>query len=236
MGNGGELTAIRLIELIKNVARKTARNSSADMVIAEVTSLDPLEVDIGNNTRLTEEFLFLGQMCRPHKVTIPHTHIVDAMLSEKSPSLNSYTNVIAANVPVEVPAVPEPVNYSTYQNNGREDAAENGSVGDWKEGTGEEKQNTVSDLTNGSKVSFSGSAAGAQAPTFSGKLQVDDKKHVHIIGRHTTLDVHFPHGENEECVTLEIYPKLKVGDKVLGFFFNSHQRLYIAERIEEADE
>lgn len=224
-----EMDMIGIVEAIK---RLTAPKKTNNMVFGEVVSIDPLKIDIGDNIVLSGKFLYLGQMCRPHKVTIPHTHIVDAMLSEKSPSLNSYMNVIAANVPAEVPAVPEPVNYSTYQNNGREDTAENGSIGGWKSGTGDEQQNTVNDLTNGSKVSFSGSAAGANGPTFSGKMQVDDKKHVHIIGRHSTLDVHFPHGENEESVTIEIYPKLKVGDIVLMFAMNNNQCYYVAERVE----
>ena len=40
-----------------------------------VTSLNPLAIKVdGYNESLPEEFFFLGQMVRPHKVTIPHKH------------------------------------------------------------------------------------------------------------------------------------------------------------------
>lgn len=228
----GDLGTLKLYNAIRRICESYASGNKGDtMVYGTVKTVDPLSVDIGKNVVLTEEFLFLGQMCRPHKVTVPHSHIVDAMLSEKSPSLNGYSNVIVANAPVEVPSVPEAVAYNTFQDNGRMEEAVNGSVGEWNEGTGEEISNTVNDLTNGSRVSFSGSASGQAV--FNGMLKVEDKKHSHIIGRHKTLDVHFPTSDYEESVTIEIEPKLKVGDTVLLFAFNNYQKYYVAERIEE---
>lgn len=62
-----------------NVIRKIndTSNKPDTMVFGTVKSVNPLKIDIGNNIILTEEFLFLGQMCRPHKVTIPHTHKIN---------------------------------------------------------------------------------------------------------------------------------------------------------------
>lgn len=222
MGNGGEITAIKFIELIKKVARKTARNSAADMVIAEVTSLDPLEVDIGNNTRLTEEFLFLGQMCRPHKVMIPHTHIVDTHFTEKSPSIGSVGAGLLAGTAFEQAqsaAAKAKMNVYTTLND-----------------DGSEKKEQVSDAALGRGSVSTSIVVTGQASVADDSVMITDNGHTHIIGRQITKDVHFPKSDYEECVTIEIEPKLKVGDKVLGFFFNSHQRLYIAERIEEAEE
>jgi len=63
------------IRLLRNLRKLTSQPRSNTMIFGEVVSVDPLKIDIGNNVVLTKEFLYLGQMCRPHKVTIPHTHI-----------------------------------------------------------------------------------------------------------------------------------------------------------------
>lgn len=68
-----DLSSIRLVNLIRNIAKKEI-NHNDTMIFGTVVKVDPLEIDIGNNIVLTKEFLFLGQMCRPHKVKIPHTH------------------------------------------------------------------------------------------------------------------------------------------------------------------
>lgn len=244
---GSDLTAIRLIELIKKVARKTARNSSADMVIAEVTSLDPLEVDIGNNTRLTEEFLFLGQMCRPHKVTIPHTHLIDAFLTEPAKAITTQS-ISAGNATDGKP------NTASYDIKTQDITRDDDKGTNKRELKTETKSNVdlggaslkMSIDVTGSSVSDTGVfvGQGAYTPGLNDKVlstndlstfSVEDDKHRHVVTEKTTQDVHFPDTDYEDSVEIEIYPRLKVGDKVLGFFFNSHQRLYIAERIEEAD-
>lgn len=62
----------RLVNVIKKISDQS--NKPDTLTFGIVKSVDPLKIDIGNNIILTEEFLFLGQMCRPHKVKIPHTH------------------------------------------------------------------------------------------------------------------------------------------------------------------
>ena len=45
------------------------------MTFGIIKSLQPLSIRVDNhNFDLPEEFFFLGQMVRPHKVTIPHKH------------------------------------------------------------------------------------------------------------------------------------------------------------------
>lgn len=66
-----DINGIRLVNAIRNV---TYKKESNNMIFGEVISVSPLKIDIGNNVILTKKFLYLGQMCRPHKVTIPHTH------------------------------------------------------------------------------------------------------------------------------------------------------------------
>ena len=62
----------KFVNIIKKISDQS--NKPDTMTFGVVKSVDPLKIDIGNNIILTEEFLFLGQMCRPHKVKIPHTH------------------------------------------------------------------------------------------------------------------------------------------------------------------
>lgn len=62
----------KLVNVIRKISDQS--NKPDTMTFGVVKSVDPLKIDIGNNIVLTEEFLFLGQMCRPHKVKIPHTH------------------------------------------------------------------------------------------------------------------------------------------------------------------
>lgn len=68
-----DLASIRLVKLIKDIANQD--NKPDTLTFGTVVKVEPLEIDIGNNIILTKEFLFLGQMCRPYKVKIPHTHI-----------------------------------------------------------------------------------------------------------------------------------------------------------------
>ena len=62
----------RFVNVIKKISDQS--NKPDTLTFGIVKSVDPLKIDIGNNIILTEEFLFLGQMCRPYKVKIPHTH------------------------------------------------------------------------------------------------------------------------------------------------------------------
>ena len=66
-----DIATLELLRIMKQIAKQPKRNN---MIFGEVKSVDPLKIDIGNNVVLTKEFLYLGQMCRPHKVKIPHTH------------------------------------------------------------------------------------------------------------------------------------------------------------------
>lgn len=80
----------KLVNLIKKM--NDTSNSPDTMVFGTVKSISPLKIDIGNNVILTEEFLFLGQMCRPHKVTIPHTHKINVD-TENAGATSSATGV-----------------------------------------------------------------------------------------------------------------------------------------------
>ena len=70
-----DIDMINIVNTIKKMSETSNRPDT--MVFGTVVKTSPLEIDIGNEIVLTEKFLFLGQMCRPHKVKIPHTHIVD---------------------------------------------------------------------------------------------------------------------------------------------------------------
>lgn len=80
-----DIDGIRLLRNIRKIADKPSANN---MIFGEVVSVDPLKIDIGNNIILTKKFLYLGQMCRPHKVTIPHTHIYNGTTE------NSTTDIV----------------------------------------------------------------------------------------------------------------------------------------------
>lgn len=147
------------IRLVRSLKKLTDKPQSNNMIVGEITSIDPLKIDIGNNIVLTKKFLYLGQMCRPYKVTIPHTH------EYNGDTENAKTGISAA------------------------------------------------------------------AP--NGPCEITDTGHTHQIKDQVTEDVHKKGSDYEESVTIEIYPKLKVGDKVLLFAMNNNQFYYVAERIEE---
>lgn len=118
------------------------------MTFGIIKSLQPLSIRVDNhNFDLPEEFFFLGQMVRPHKVTIPHKH----------------------------------------EYNGETELANDGQGTD----------------------------------------------HKHQILQQVTEDLHEgTGGYKQDYVTLDIYPSLAVGDRVLLFSFNDGQKYYVAERIE----
>lgn len=68
---GFDIEAQNFINAIKKMMNQNKPNT---MIYGIVKTVDPLSIDIGNGIILPKEFLFLGQMCRPHKVKIPHTH------------------------------------------------------------------------------------------------------------------------------------------------------------------
>lgn len=54
---------------------KSQMPKSAALTFGTVKSLNPLSIRVdGHNFDLPAKFFFLGQMVRPHKVTIPHKH------------------------------------------------------------------------------------------------------------------------------------------------------------------
>lgn len=140
----------QLVNSIAQLANATSNVQSSELLYGTVVTLKPLSIKIDTlKEPITEEFLVLGQMCRPHTVTIPHKH----------------------------------------------------------------EYNGVTEQTND----------GGQGA----------KAHSHEIKKQVTEDLHKgTGGYKQESVTLEIYPKLKVGDTVLMFSFNNGQKFYVAERVE----
>lgn len=232
-------TMNRFVNVMKNIANKS--NQPDTMIFGEVKALDPIQIDIGNNVILTEEFLFLGQMCRPHKVTIPHNHLINALESEKTKGI--ITTGIKAGTSTDVPQKTGTYDVKTQKVTRNDEKGTNE-----RELQTETKSNidlggaTLSMSINVSGSSVTGSSATGGAVTASVLSTTDlstftpsDDGHDHIIPEHSTQDVHFPNTDYEDSVEMEIYPRLKVGDKVLMFAFNNYQMYYVAERIERED-
>lgn len=222
----------KLLTIMRKIADTS--NKPNNLIFGEVKSINPIEIDIGNNIVLTEEFLFLGQMCRPHKVTIPHSHLINAFESGKTKGI--ITTNISAGVATDVPQKTGTYDVKTQKITRNDDKGI-----DERELQTETKSNI--DL-GGASLSMSIDVTGSPVSTNSGTGTVtetidlstftpSDNGHEHIIPEHSTQDVHFPDTDYEESVTMEIYPRLKVGDKVLMFAFNNYQMYYVAERIEE---
>lgn len=213
-----DLASIRLVNLIKKIARQEA-NKTDTMIFGTVVKVDPLEIDIGNNVILTKEFLFLGQMCRPHKVKIPHTHIIDTHFTEKSPSIGSVgTGMISGLTFEQTQSALSKATMNSYTTLDDE---------------GNEIQNKISDADLGRGSVSTNIIVKGQAEVGDDSVMITDNKHKHIINRQITKDVHFPKSDYEESVTLEIEPVLQKDDKVLMFAFNDYQMYYVAERIEQ---
>ena len=138
-----------IVENIKRVAQATSEVRCSELLYGTIVKLSPLSIKIDDLAdTITEEFLVLGQMCRPHTVTIPHKH----------------------------------------EYNGQTEQTNDGGQG--------------------------------------------ASSHSHEIKKQITEDLHVgTGGYKQDSVTLEIYPKLKVGDKVLMFSFNNGQKYYVAESI-----
>ena len=231
-------SANRLLNVMRKLSDQS--NKPSDLVFGEVTSIDPLKIDIGKNIILTEDFLFLGQMCRPHKVTIPHKHLVDTFLSDSTKAVNT-TNITAGtatNVPQNTASYDVKTQEITRNDdegtNERELKTETKTNVDLGGATFEMHIDVAGSSTAGTVTPTSQPVTGAVANTTDlSTFTVTDNKHLHIIPEHETQDVHFPGTETEDAVVIEIYPRLKVGDKVLMFAFNNYQMYYVAERIEE---
>ena len=94
---------IERIRLLRNLRKISDQPQSNNMIFGRVVKVKPLEIDIGNNVILTKSFLYLGQMCRPHKVTIPHTHIYNG---------NTENTSLTSAYPAANPITPNPHNHS----------------------------------------------------------------------------------------------------------------------------
>lgn len=68
------------------IKKMMKQNRPNTMIYGTIKTIDPLSIDIGNGIILPKEFLFLGQMCRPHKVKIPHTHQINGVTEFASAS------------------------------------------------------------------------------------------------------------------------------------------------------
>lgn len=66
-----------IIEIANAIRRMTKESNQDTMIYGTVESIDPLKIRISEKIVLTEKFLFLGQMCRPYKVKIPHKHQIN---------------------------------------------------------------------------------------------------------------------------------------------------------------
>lgn len=65
----------KLLESIAKYTQATSSVKSSELLYGTIVTLEPLSVKISTfKEPITEEFLVLGQMCRPHTVTIPHKH------------------------------------------------------------------------------------------------------------------------------------------------------------------
>lgn len=216
MGSNFDIEAQNFVNAIKRMMNQNKPNT---MIFGTVKTIDPSSIDIGNGIVLPKEFLFLGQMCRPHKVKIPHTHILDTHFTETSPSVGSIGAGLIAGTTFEQTqkalAESTMVTYKTLDENGNE------------------VTNTISKKNLGRCSISTSIAVKGQAEVTDDSVMITDSEHKHIIPKQITKDVHFPKSDYEECVILEIEPKLKVGDTVLMFAFNDYQKYYVAERIEE---
>lgn len=212
---------IDVINIVNSIRKIASPKKTNNMVFGKVVKIDPLEIDIGNNIILSGKFLYLGQMCRPHKVKIPHTHIIDTHFTEMSPSIGSIggggaLNVAGATYEETQSAIAESKmnNYITLNDDGTE------------------KQNQISDKNLGRGAIQTSILVGGQGTCLDDSVMITDNGHKHIISKQITKDVHFPKSDYEESVTIEIEPKLAVGDIVLMFAMNDNQCYYVAERVE----
>lgn len=226
-----DMNAMRMFNLMRKMNQ---RKNIDNMIIGTVNKIDPLEVDAGNGLILSSEFLFLGQMCRPYKVTIPHSHQINAFESEITKSIN--TTSISAGVATDVPQKTGTYDVKTQEIKRNDDEGIDERTLKTEKKSGIDLGGaslSMSVNVTGSPIAGSLGAGTVTSTIDLSTFTVNDSGHKHIIPEHLTQDVHFPKTDYEEYVTIEIYPRLKVGDKVLLFAMNNYNMYYIAERIEE---
>ena len=170
MGNF-DIEAQNFINAIKKMVKQNKPNT---MIYGIVKTVDPLSIDIGNGIVLPKEFLFLGQMCRPHKVKIPHTHILDTHFTEMSPSVGSIGAGTIAGTAFEQTqkAIAEStmVTYKTLDENGNE------------------VTNTISKKNLGRSSIQTSIEVGGQATIVDDSVMITDSEHKHIINKQITKD------------------------------------------------
>lgn len=66
-----DMLASKFLNIFSKINEKDPPDT---MIEGVVKTLDPISIEIYQGIILEESQLFLGQMCRPHKVKIPHTH------------------------------------------------------------------------------------------------------------------------------------------------------------------
>lgn len=66
-----DMLASKFLDIFSKINEKDPPDT---MIEGTIKTLDPISIEIYQGIVLEESQLFLGQMCRPHKVTIPHTH------------------------------------------------------------------------------------------------------------------------------------------------------------------
>lgn len=231
-----DVTMNKFVNVIRKISDQSNRPDT--MIVGEVTSIDPLQIDIGHNIILPSSLLFLGQNCRPHKVTIPHNHLINALETNTTKAIT--TTGISAGTSTDVPQKTGSYDVKTQEIKRNDDKGI-----DERTLKTETKSNVdLGGATLKMAINVTGSATSTMVASspMSGSVTLtsdlstftpSDNGHKHIIPEHSTQDVHFPQTDYEQSVTIEIYPRLKIGDKVLMFAFNNYQMYYIAERIEE---
>ena len=226
------MSDIDFINIVNAIRKIAAPKKTNNMLFGKIVSVSPLKIKTAGNLELDSKLLYLGQMCRPHKITMPHTHLINALLTEQSKGI--ITTGINAGVATDV------------SQSGSYDVKTQNVVRNDVKGTNERTLITTPqtpDLGGAAlemKIDISGSPVAAPqgntvaSTTDLSQFTVNDNKHTHIVPEHSTQDVHFPGTDYVDTVEIEIYPRLKIGDTVLMFAMNDGQMYYVAERIEEA--
>ena len=188
-----DMNAMRMFNLMRKMNQK---KNIDNMIIGTVNKIDPLEVDAGNGLILSSEFLFLGQMCRPHKVTIPHNHQINAFESGITKSIN--TKSISSGVATDVPQKTGSYDVKTQEikRNDEKGIDERTLKTETKSGIdlgGASLSMSVN--VTGSPIAGSLGAGTVTSTTDLSTFTVNDSGHKHIIPEHSTQDVHFPKTE-----------------------------------------
>ena len=131
----------RLVNVIKNISDNS--NKPDTMTFGVVKKVEPLEIDIGNNIILTREFLFLGQMCRPYKVKIPHTHQYNGTTENAGATSMSTNPQLTQKGDLSIVTVGQATTTVTETNGHKHDIKEQVTEDVHKEGTDYEESVTI---------------------------------------------------------------------------------------------